>query len=90
MVYFIPTDTLPLSTDNYVCNYILSKEDKQFTASCGIKYYRYWTLADWCGSNPPIAIDTQFIEFKDTLAPEIQCTNYNTLANAEKNHFASF
>ena len=81
---FIPTDTIELSTKNYVCNYILTKEDQQFPSTCGEKYFRYWTILDWCGNQAPMPIDTQAIFFKDTLAPTIQCTQFNTLAKAEK------
>jgi hypothetical protein len=82
---FKPTDTIALSTTEYVCNYILTKEDKEITASCGTKIFRYWTLVDWCANGVgPIAIDTQLVQFKDTLAPIIQCSAYNTLEKAEK------
>lgn len=81
---FTPTDTIALSTKNYVCNYILTKEDKRFPSTCGEKVFRYWTILDWCGNRAPMPIDTQAILFKDTLAPTIKCTAFNTLATAEK------
>jgi len=87
---FVPTDTIRLSTKNYVCNYILTKEDQRFPSTCGEKYFRYWTILDWCGNQAPMPIDTQAILFKDTLAPTIQCTEFNTLANAEKIALPSF
>ncbi len=87
---FTPTDTIELSTKNYVCSYILNKEDIQIPSNCGAKYFRYWTIVDWCGSTGPMPIDTQAILFTDTLAPTIQCTAFNTLANAEKINLPSF
>ncbi len=80
---FTPTDTVPLNTETYVCNYILTKKEIQLPSSCGQKYIRYWTLLDWCGNNPPMPIDTQLIAFKDTIAPTLQCTDFTTLATAE-------
>ena len=87
---FVPTDTIKLSTKNYVCNYILTKEDQRFPSTCGEKYFRYWTILDWCGNRAPMPINTQAILFKDTLAPTIKCTDFNTLANAEKITLPSF
>jgi len=81
---FIPTDTIALSEEEYNCGYIVSKTDQQFNSDCGRKYFRYWTLVDWCGDVGPMAIDTQAIFFKDTIAPTIKCTEYTTLATAEK------
>ena len=81
---FVPTDTIELSTKNYVCNYILTKEDQRFPSTCGEKYFRYWRILDRCGNQAPMPIGTQAILFKDTLAPTIKCTDFNTLANAEK------
>lgn len=81
---FIPTDTVTLSEDKYICNYIVSKVDQKFNADCGAKYFRYWTLVDWCDDIGPMAIDTQAIFFKDTIPPTIKCTEYTTLATAEK------
>ena len=87
---FTPTDTIELSTKNYVCNYILSSEDIQIPSNCGEKHFRYWTIIDWCGSTGPMPIDTQAILFTDTLAPTIKCTEFNTLASAEKIVLPSF
>jgi len=87
---FVPTDTIALSTKNYVCNYILTKEDQRFPSTCGDKYFRYWTILDWCGSRGPMPIDTQAIFFKDTLAPTIQCTAFNTLEKAENISLPNF
>jgi hypothetical protein len=66
----IPSDTIALDTADYVCGYILKKEDIQIPADCGIKVFRYWSVLDWCdASQGIIALDTQLIELKDTLAP---------------------
>ncbi|MEM1121926.1 MAG: hypothetical protein AAGJ18_15855, partial [Bacteroidota bacterium] len=80
---FTPTDTVPLSTETYVCNYRLLKEDIQIASGCGQKLFRYWTLIDWCGNSGPMPIDTQAIIFKDTIAPTILCSQFADSANAE-------
>ena len=87
---FVPTDTIPLSTKQYVCNYILQKQDQSFPSTCGTKYFRYWTLLDWCDGSVPIQIDTQLIQFKDTIAPTLLCTPHNSLAEAETISFSPF
>jgi hypothetical protein len=68
---FTKTSTIKLSTTEYICGYILTKKDIDIPAAdCGKKTYRYWSLLDWCTPNQgPTAIDTTFIEFRDTLAP---------------------
>ncbi|MEM6319202.1 MAG: T9SS type A sorting domain-containing protein [Bacteroidota bacterium] len=81
---FTPTDTVALSTQNYICNYILTKTDQEFPSSCGQKYFRYWTLLDWCGKSGPVPIDTQLVVFKDTLAPTLNCTQNASLLTAQK------
>jgi len=81
---FYSTDTLALSTTDYVCSYLLVKRDQQFPSSCGSKVLRVWEILDWCNSAAgTIAIDDQFIEFVDTLAPTIQCTPHFSLETAE-------
>jgi len=81
---FYSTDTLALSTTDYVCNYLLIKKDQQFPSSCGAKVLRTWEILDWCNSAAgTVAIDDQFIEFVDTLAPTIQCTPHASLETAE-------
>ncbi len=87
---FFPTDTLTLSEDEYICKYILTKNDKRLNSTCGSKYFRYWTLVDWCSNVGPMPIDTQAIIFKDTIAPTIKCTEYTTLATAEKISLSHF
>ena len=65
-------DTLRLSTEEYIGGYILQKRDVETPANdCGKKVYRYWSILDGCESNnATLPIDTTFIEFKDTLAPQ--------------------
>ncbi len=78
------TDTIPLSTTEYVCNYILTKTDQSFPSTCGSKTFRYWQLLDWCDSSTGVVpIDTQLIKFVDTLAPTIHCTPHASLAMTE-------
>ena len=78
------TDTISLSTTEYVCNYILTKTDQSFPSTCGSKTFRYWQLLDWCDSSTGVvAIDTQLIKFVDTLAPTINCTPHASLAMTE-------
>ncbi|MEM6319685.1 MAG: hypothetical protein AAF960_18575 [Bacteroidota bacterium] len=80
----MPGDTISLSTEEYVCNYILIKTDEEVPHPGGKKIARYWAVIDDCQDNPfPIAIDTQLIEFIDTLAPQIDCSPYETLAKAQ-------
>lgn len=81
---FIPSDTIPLTANAKICNYNIAYRDTRIQVECNDKYYRYWQLLDWCAeANIPITIDTQLIEFKDTLAPVINCPTFNTLATAE-------
>jgi hypothetical protein len=65
----IPSDTLYLNETDYTCGYILQKRTVEIPADCGIKVFRYWDILDWCDSTGIMPIDTQLIEFKDTLAP---------------------
>ena len=80
---FEATDTIELSTTDYVCSYILKKEDQSFPSTCGTKYFRNWTLLDWCTNQGPISIGTQLIQFKDTIAPVIKCKASTSLETAE-------
>ena len=68
---FTVKDTIALSTEDYVCGYILTRKDVEIpSADCGRKMYRYWSVVDWCNAEVgPIAIDTQLIKFTDTKAP---------------------
>ena len=80
----MPGDTITLSTDEYVCNYILVKTDEEVPHPGGKKIARYWAVIDGCGAIPfPIMVDTQLIEFIDTLAPTINCSPYGSLATAQ-------
>lgn len=80
----MPGDTITLSTEEYICNYILIKRDEEVPHPGGKKIARYWAVVDGCGAIPfPITVDTQIIEFIDTLAPSIDCSPYGTLAEAQ-------
>lgn len=70
---FNVVDTIDLSTDKYICGYILTKRDVDIPATdCGRKLYRYWSITDWCSPEiGPSVIDTTFIEYTDTSAPKI-------------------
>lgn len=77
-------DTIVLSTDYYVCNFILTKSDEIVPHPGGKKVARYWAVVDGCSNLPfPITVDTQLIEFIDTLAPTIDCSPYGSLADAQ-------
>ncbi|MFK7981525.1 MAG: T9SS type A sorting domain-containing protein [Saprospiraceae bacterium] len=80
---FIPTDTIPLVENVMVCNYQLLHTDELVKVNCSEKYYRHWQVLDWCANERGLPIDTQLIEFRDTLAPVIRCTDFSTLATAE-------
>ena len=78
----IPSDTINLSTEKYICGYILQKKDIEIAGDCGKKLFRYWDILDWCDpTNGPSRLDTQFIELKDTTAPEFtdDTLNFNIL-----------
>ncbi len=88
---FIPVDTLPLSENQPICGYILQKSDLVLQSDCGSKHIRYWTLADWCAVNTaPVLLDTQIIEFRDTLAPVFDCLEFGTLSSAKRIHLPAF
>lgn len=80
---FLPTDTILLFDNINVCNYSLAYFDTRIQADCSDRYYRHWQLVDWCANEKSIPIDTQLIEFRDTLAPTINCTAFPTLTTAE-------
>lgn len=66
---FVPSDTIPLSTQEYICGYILTIRDLEIpNAECGRKLFRYWSVADWC-SPTIVSVDTQFIYYTDKQAP---------------------
>jgi len=68
---FTVKDTVKLSTNEYICGYILTKESVDIPATdCGKKTFVTWSILDWCDpAGGPSAIDTTFIEFTDTKAP---------------------
>lgn len=66
----VPSDTMDLDTEKYICGFILQKRDVQINADCGKKLFRYWDVLDWCQPNGgPIQLDTQFINLKDVTPP---------------------
>ena len=66
----VPSDTIDLSTEKYICGFILQKRDVQIAADCGKKLFRYWNVLDWCQPNSgPVKLDTQYINLKDVTAP---------------------
>ena len=69
---FIPTDTIPLSTEEYICGYILTSNNLEVpTVECGRKLFRYWSVVDWCSPEVGLTpVDTQFIKYTDKKAPE--------------------
>jgi len=80
----MPGDTIVLSTEYYVCNFILTKSDEEVPHPGGKKIARYWAAVDGCSNIPfPIMVDTQLIEFIDTLAPTIDCSRFGSLADAQ-------
>lgn len=68
---FVPSDTIPLSTEEYICGYILTKRDIDIpNTDCGRKLYRYWSVVDWCAPQVgPAVVDTQFVKYTDLTAP---------------------
>lgn len=80
---FIPTDTIQLIENVFICSYSLLHVDERVQVNCSDKYYRHWQVLDWCANERSIPIATQLIEFRDTLAPVIDCTPFATLATAE-------
>jgi len=56
------------------CNLIVSSSDAGPFEACGsgFKIVRTWSVIDWCASTAlPIPLGSQFIEVRDTEAPEI-------------------
>ena len=81
----LSNDTILLHTDYYTCDFILVKEDRYFPHPGGTKLFRFWSVSDRCALRPvPIVIDTQLIEFIDTLIPTLVCPPHSELADAEK------
>lgn len=68
---FVANDTIALSTEDYICGYILTKRDVEIPNSdCGRKLYRYWSVVDWCEPQiGPSVVDTQFVKYTDLTPP---------------------
>ncbi len=78
---FIVRDTIELSTEEYICGYILTKRDVDIpNTDCGRKLYRYWSVVDWCNpSVGPSVVDTQFVKYTDLTAPTFVRTTGDTM-----------
>ena len=86
---FTASDTVALSTNDYICGYILTKNSVDIPATdCGVKQFISFAVLDWCSpESGPSAIDTTFIEFTDTKAPTFDAgTGANQ--NIELGHFS--
>ncbi len=82
---FIPTDTIPLDGTGVGCGLSYSKTDIVTNADCKLKVTRYWEVLDWCmPAVRPISVDTQIIEYKDTLAPIFDAHENGSLANPRR------
>ncbi|MEM1119819.1 MAG: T9SS type A sorting domain-containing protein [Bacteroidota bacterium] len=67
---FTAEDTIHLSTEEYICGYILIADDEQFPSDCGEKWVRDWKLLDWCDADGgPRKIPAQAVTITDTIAP---------------------
>ena len=80
----IPKDTIPLSTTEYICGYILLKKDEKFPSECGEKWIRSWSILDWCNAEKgPERIATQAVIITDTIPPNfIDCPDSNAVGGA--------
>ncbi len=79
-----PRDTVHLSTEDYICGYILVKKDQQFPSDCGEKWTRSWKVLDWCNpSIGPVQIATQAVTITDTIAPTfVDCPDSSAVGGA--------
>ncbi len=68
---FTVKDTIRLSTEEYICGYILTKRSEFLPSTdCGTKTFRYWSILDWCRPEAgPMVVDRTYIETVDTIAP---------------------
>ena len=81
----INKDTVRLSEDIYICNYILTKREVETPADCGKKVFVTWSLVDWCDPVAPSTINTQLIHFTDTEEPEIEDAHLVSYDDAKEN-----
>ncbi len=89
--FALTNDTLELNTETYTCDFILLKRDEYFPHPGGIKLFRFWSLSDRCSPRPiPIPVDTQLIEFVDTLIPTLICPSNGMLETADKFPIGAF
>jgi len=68
---FTVRDTIRLSTEEYICGYLLTKRSEFLPSTdCGSKTFRYWSVLDWCHpEGGPMVVDRTYIETVDTTAP---------------------
>lgn len=82
---FMPTDTILLDGTGVGCGLSYSKTDIVTNADCKLKVTRFWEVLDWCMPTiRPISVDTQIIEYKDTLAPVFDAHENGSLANPRR------
>ena len=86
---FTVRDTIRLSTEEYICGYILTKRSEYLPSTdCGTKTYRYWSVLDWCQPElGPMVVDRTYIESVDTVAPKFVDEKAPTL-HLELGHFS--
>ncbi len=82
-------DTVTLSTEEYICGYILVAEEEDIPSTdCGSKKYVYYSVIDWCNSSDGVfAIDTTLVETTDTIAPEFD-EGEGEAVSVELEHFS--
>ena len=83
----IPRDTVELSTEEYICGYILVRNDEQFPSTdCGERWVREWKILDWCNpSIGPVSIGTQVVIITDTVAPTfVNCPDPNAIGGVNQ------
>ena len=82
---FIPTDTIALDDESNNCTLGISKRDIVEDADCETKVTRYWDVIDWClSSSMSSTIDTQLIQYVDTLAPVFDLPEHGSLLNPQR------
>jgi len=82
---FMPTDTILLEGAGNNCGLGFSKTDIVASIDCKMMVTRYWEVLDWCMPTiRPISVDTQIIEYKDTLAPIFDIHENGSLANPKR------
>ncbi len=81
---FMPTDTITLDGEANNCTLGISHRDIIENVDCEIKITRFWEAIDWClSSSISSTIDTQFIQYVDTLAPVFEMPTHGSLQNPQ-------